>query len=191
MLAALYQSVFRPDAFCRNPKGKLLIDRYGWIFIAIRWLYYSVVFSLFRDYHGSWKPFADPPFGLSLDKYATLQKVLSPIFGFFLMASMTGSLVAYLRMIGTEVPASRVFNVLGVTFFLPFVVLQPLDLIAITKGRCRLSVIPLLHTVVLVWEAIAAMAILDRLYRIRVRDQIAGAGLISGVWILIARALWR
>jgi hypothetical protein len=94
-------------------------------------------------------------------------------------------------MIGKEVPASRVFNILGVTSFLPFVVLQPLDLLAISKGRWRLSVIPLLHTVILVWEAVATMGILDRLYQIRVRDRIAGVGLISGVWILIARALWR
>lgn len=191
MLTAIYQSVFRPGAFCQNPKGRLLIAKYGWMLIAIRWLYYSIVFSLLRDYHGAWKPFAPPPFGLSLDTYAALQKSLSPVFGFLLMAAIATSLVAYLRLNGKAVSTVRVFNVLGVTFFLPFVILQPLDLIVITTAGWSLAIVPPLHTLVLVWEAVATTAILDRLYRIGTRDRIVGVALIVGVWILIAGLLWR
>jgi hypothetical protein len=191
MLIAIYQSVFRPSAFCQNPRGRLLIDRYGWIFIAVRWLYYSIVFSLLRDYHGAWKPFYSPPFGLSIDTYATLQRLLSPVFGFLLMGAIAGSLVAYLRTSGKEVPVFRVFNILDVTFFLPFVFLQPLDLIAVTTINWSLIVIPPLHTLVLVWEAVATMLILDWLYRIGRRERIVGVVLIVGVWILIAELLWR
>ena len=191
MLTAIYQSVFRPGAFCRNPKGRLLIDRYGWVFVAIRWLYYSIVFSLLRDYRGAWKPFDPPPFGLSLDAYATLQRLLAPIFGFFIMAAIAGSLVAYLGMAGKRVSFVRTFNILGVTCFLPFVVLQPLDLMVITTVGWSLIFITLLHTLVLVWEAVAATAILDNLYWIGWRDRIVGTLLIEVVWIAISAPLWR
>lgn len=107
------------------------------------------------------------------------------------MAAIAGSLVAYLRLNGKKVLAVRVFNILGVTFFLPFVVLQPLDLIVITTIGWNLAIIPPLHTLVLVWEAIATMEIIDRLHRIAARDRTVGVALIVGVWILVDGLLWR
>ena len=191
MLAALVQAVLRPDAFYLNPGGRSLIDRHGWILIAVRWLYWSAVFSLLRDYHGNWKPFVAPPFGLSLDRYAALQRRFSVLFGFALMAAIAGSLVAYLRLVGKAASATKVLNTLGVTFFFPSVVALFFDLMLVARGRWIVAIVAPLHTLLLVWEAAATMAVLDRVYRIRVRDRIAGIALIVGVWIAIAASLWR
>ncbi len=191
MLAALFQAVLRPDLFYLNPRGRLLIDRHGWTLIAVRWLYWSAVFSLLRDYHGNWKPFVAPPFGLSLDSYAALQRRFSVLFGFALMAAIAGSLAVYLRLAGKAVSATKVLNVLGVTFFFPSVVALFFDLILVARGRWKVAILAPLHTLLLIWEAAATMAVLDKIYQIELRHRIADIALIMGAWIAAAVSLWR
>lgn len=191
MLLAICQAVVRPRAFCQNPAGRLLADRYGWLLIAARWLYYSAVFTLFRDYHGAWAPFVAAPFGLDLDTYATLQQSLSVVFGFGLMGAIAGALVAYLRGSGKAVSVFQVFNILGVTFFLPFVILQIFDaVVLVTSGWAMALIIPL-HTAALLWEAGATVQILGHLHGLRMPDKAVGAALTTGIWIAIAAPLWR
>jgi hypothetical protein len=64
-------------------------------------------------------------------------------------------------------------------------------LTAIATFGWSLIVTPPFHTLVLVWKAIVTMLILDELNRIGARDRSVGVVLIVGVWILIARLLWR
>ena len=85
IINAIWQSVFSPYKFLNNPKSTFIIKKYGWIFCILRWMYYSFVFFLFRDYHGIWKPFSSVPFGMSIDTYAFLQTRFSLIFGIFLV----------------------------------------------------------------------------------------------------------
>jgi len=132
-----------------------------------------------------------PPFGLSLDTYATLQKSLSVVFGFCLMGAIAGGLVTYLRITGNVASPFKVLNILGVTFFLPFVSVQVLDLLILyTSGWVMVFIIPL-HTLILLWEAGATMLILDNLYELRMVDKVIGVALIMTVWISVAALLWR
>ncbi len=97
MLRALYQSVVTPRSFLENPERYRVIQ-YGWLFIVVRWLANSLIFS-FRDYYGFWKPFAPPPFGLHVETYAFVQKYFSVAFGVGLMVAMSVGLSRYLQMI--------------------------------------------------------------------------------------------
>lgn len=189
-IKATFQSVFSSDSFMKNPKGMLIINKYGWIFIVIRWSYYSIIFS-FRDYHGNWKPFLPPPFGINLDTYAFLQIRFSLLFGFLVMSSMALFLAGYLLLIKKDVSIFKIFNILGVTFFIPFVIVQPIDfLIIFTVGWVDYLIIPI-HTIMLIWESFAAANIISNIWRLKLSEKIVSIVLIITIWLVICGILWR
>lgn len=189
MLKALYQSVVRPHTFLENPKGLTLVP-YGWVFIVVRWVGYSVIF-LFRDYQGVWKPFAPLPFGLDVDTYAFLQQHFSVVFGIFLMVAISVALSAYLRLIKKGLPTTEILNILGVTFFLPWVLVQIVDFVVLyTVGWVDFVVIPV-HTVVLVWESVSATEIISGIKTLKLSEKVMSVTVILVVWIVICGMLWR
>ncbi len=190
MLTAIVQSVFRPRLFVLNPNGQALIHRYGWLLIIVRWLYYSILF-LFRDYHGRWTPFVPPPFGLDMDTYATLQRALALPFGLALMLTLSLSLAAYLRIIKKGLPVVTVLNISGPTFFLPFVVVQPIDQLIIALWGWHIVPVSIAHTVVLVWESWATMEIVSSLKALKVSQKVVGTAVLSAAWMLVTAPVWR
>ena len=187
---AISQSVCTPDLFLKNPKGKLIVDKYGWIFIIIRWLYYSAIFY-FRDYYGDWKPFIPPPFGIDLNTYAFLQTRFSLLFGIFVMGSITLVLFSYLRLIKKNITTFKILNILGITFFLPFVIVQPIDVfVRFTIGWTGFIIIPI-HTFILLWESAAATNIISGIYRLKISERAVSTTLIMIVWLVICGILWR
>ncbi len=190
MLKAVYQSVVTPREVLKNPKSTLLVERYGWVFIVIRWLSYSVIF-VFRDYHGSWEPFVPPPFGLSVDVYAFLQRSLALPFGVGLMVGMSPGLSGYLHLIKKSIPLVKIVNILGVTFFVPWVILQVADGVLLhTVGWRSMVVIPV-HTIVLVWESAAAAEIISRLCNLKSSEKVLSTAVIVVIWIFLCAVLWR
>ena len=190
MFRAIYQSVFKPSSLLENPKGILFVNKYGWIFIIVRWFYYSILF-LFRDYHGSWKPFIPPPFGIDLGMYVTLQRSFALPFGIFLMFAMSIALSSYLRGIQKNMPTFKVLNILGITFFLPFVIVQPIDQLLILTIGWKMVPVTLIHTVIAVWESFAATSIISSMCNLKRSEQFIGTFLLVAIWILITGALWR
>jgi hypothetical protein len=190
MLTAIVQSVFRPASFVQNPKGQALIHRHGWLLIVVRWLYYSILF-LFRDYHGRWAPFVPTPFGLDMDTYASLQRALALPFGLVLMLALGLSLAAYLRFIKKSVPVVTVLNILGPTFFLPFVIVQPIDQVIIVLWGWHIVPVSIAHTAVLVWESWATMEIISSMTALRGSQKVAGIAVLSAAWMLVTAPVWR
>ncbi len=191
LINTIWQSVFAPKLFQKNPKGELVVNKYGWIFIGVRWLYYSILFSLFRDYSGEWKPFVPPPFNLSLETYALLQRYFSVIFGFFLMFSIAIALWTYIKIIGKDIPLFKILNILGITFFLPFIILQPIDRLVIISFGWTMPLITFLHTLFLLWEGIAAVLIIDNICKLKVSVKITSVFIITAIWIFICGIFWR
>ena len=190
MLKALYQSVFAPTSFIKNPKGLLIVNRYGWIFIVIRWLTYSIVFS-FRDYHGNWKPFIPPPFGIDANTYAFLQTYFSLLFGIFVMGSIALVLFGYLQLIGKGISSFKIFNILGIAFFLPFIIVQSIDVfVMLVVGWVSYLIIPI-HVLVLLWESFATTVILSKICRLKLLEKVICIMIIIIVWIGICALLWR
>ncbi len=189
MVRGLYQSVVTPRRFLESPKGYQIVQ-YGWLFIIVRWLCYSIIFW-FRDYHGFWKPFAPLPFGLNVGTYAFLQRYLSVVFGVVLMVAISMTLSGYLRLIKKGMPLVEILNILGVTFFLPWVVVQVIDAVILcTVGWVSIVVIPV-HTAVLVWESWAATEIIAGLCDLKSSEKVLSITVIVAVWILICGVLWR
>ena len=191
LIRVLFLSVFAPRKISKETLEKQLI-RSGWIFILIRWAYYSMVFTLFRDYQNAWTPFFKPPFGLSLNTYATLQKSLSIFFGFLLMTMISYGLFLIFRLRERiSIQLLKILNILGVAYFIPFVILQPLDVLTINiLGWSRFIIIPL-HTIVLVWESIIAVILIDKIYPIKLREKITGIIFQVITWILLCALFWR
>lgn len=189
-MKSILQSVFAPRAFAADTRAFAFVMRWGWVFILLRWGYYSVVFR-FRDYHGSWAPFWPPPFGLDVDAYARLQRDLALPFGIVLMLAMSLALVAYLRLIRRRVPFPTVVNILGVTFFLPFVLLQPIDAVFVAMDGWRLVPVTVVHTAVLVWESWAALEVISATQQLGRAQRVSGIVVLCAVWILLAGQVWR
>jgi hypothetical protein len=63
-----------------------------------------------------------------------------------LMLTLCLSLAAYLRLIQKTVPLITVLNLLGPTFFLPFVVVQPVDQVIIAAWGWALVPASIAHT---------------------------------------------
>jgi len=166
------------------------VARFGWVLILLRWGYYSVRFQ-FRDYEGRWAPFAAPPFGLGVTEYAHLQRTLAVPFGGLMMLALAAVAVLFVRCLGRRAGFVAMFNVLGATFFLPFVPLQPCDQVLIAAGGWRVAPVVVLHTAVLVWESWATMAIVAVQHRLRGWQEGVGIVLLCGTWIGIAAAAWR
>ncbi|KYK34186.1 MAG: hypothetical protein AYK19_02790 [Theionarchaea archaeon DG-70-1] len=189
MLRALCQSVVTPRSFLENPEGYRIVQ-YGWLFIIARWLANSFIFS-FRDYYGFWKPFAPPPFGLNVDTYAFVQKYFSVVFGVGLMVAISVGLSGYLRMIEKGVPVVDILNILGITFFLPWVVVQVIDFAVVyTVGWVGIVVIPV-HAGILVWESAAATEVISGTCNLKLIEKVISTAVIMVIWILLCTVLWR
>jgi hypothetical protein len=158
--------------------------------IIVRWLYYSIIFT-FRDYHGLWKPFVPPPFGLDLDTYSILQQTFALPFGMMLMLAICMGLYSYLKSRKKVVPFHKILNILGVTFFLPFVIVQPIDQLIIYTIGWKIIPITILHTIIVVWESFAALYILSSIYNLDRSEKVIGTGLLVFIWIIITGIFWR
>jgi hypothetical protein len=191
VIKLLFSSVFTPKAI---PKEEIerKIFRFGYMFILTRWAYYSILFSFLRDYHRAWSPFFMPPFGLSLDVYAFWQSILSVPFGLMLMAIIATVLSALLKTRGGHtLSVKNILNVLGVTYFVPFAILQPLDVLAVIfAGWIPIIIIPL-HTVVLVWEGAATVILLHKLHPVSRARKVAAVFLQVFTWIALCAVFWR
>ncbi|RJQ51625.1 MAG: hypothetical protein C4521_12065 [Actinobacteria bacterium] len=128
---------------------------------------------------------------MSLVTYARLQRALSLPFGLALMAALALALVAYLHQIDRPLPFGAVFNILGVSFFLPFVLVQPVDQLVIALVGWKLVPVSVIHTAVLTWESWAAMMIVSGTVGLGRARQLAGIVLLSAVWIVITGLVWR
>ena len=190
MLNAIYQSVFKPRSLVENQMGYNRVVRYGWMFIVVRWLYYSVLF-LFRDYHGHWPAFVSPPFGLDIEFYADLQRVLALPFGLLLMFVLSLSLVAYLQVIDKRIRILTVLNILGVTFFLPFVLVQPIDYLFVAFLGWEMVPVAIVHTIILFWESWAAAEVIAGKIHLKVSEKCVGISVLTVVWMLITGMVWR
>ena len=191
MLRAMTLAVFAPRRAFSARAWQPILSKWGWAFIFLRWGYYSSVFALFRDYQGKWRPFVSPPFGLTHTTYGRLQVLLAVPFGVMLMGAIAAVLWTYLRLRNRSCDGLTLINILGVTYFLPFVILQPLDVLAIQSvGWAAMVIIPL-HNVVLMWEAVAATTIIGELVKLRKADHVVLVLLQLGTWIGICAPLWR
>lgn len=190
MVWALVRSVFRPRSLRENERGDHLLLRRGWLLIVLRWSYYSLLFC-FRAYHGRWMPFSPPPFGLDIDTYAALQRVLALPFGLLLMGALALALWGYLRRVGREIPFAPVLNILGVTFFLPFVIVQPIDQGILLLWGWELVPVSVAHTAILIWESWAAVTVLSLYYPLARSEKIIGGILLTIGWILLTGPVWR
>ncbi|MFW9853506.1 MAG: hypothetical protein ACFFFG_00500 [Candidatus Thorarchaeota archaeon] len=190
-LNAVWQSVFRPKKFFSNRQSSLIQEKYGWMFILVRWAYYSVIFMFFRDYKGLWRPFQPIPLGFSLDTYAFLQPRVSIFFGIFLMTSIAICLWLYLNRRKKGIQLFRIINTLGVTFFLPFVLVQPIDFFLLSTIGWNIVIIAPLHTFVLIWETQASIILLDHIRELTSSEKVMGGLIIAAVWIFITALFWR
>jgi hypothetical protein len=158
------QAVFLPNQFVNDLKSETIINKYGWTFIVVRWTYYAVIFILVRDYYGSWAPFSPMPLNMSVGTYAFFQPRISIIFGFFLMLCITLYLWGYYNFRNIPMPMFQILNILGITFFLPFVLIQPVDILCINTIGWNMAIIIPLHTIILLWEAIVSVIIIDDIH---------------------------
>ena len=190
MVKAIIQSVFGPRHLIENKDGLKFISQFGWIFILVRWFYYSILFQ-FRDYHGRWTPFAPPPFNLDLDTYANLQRALSLPFGIMLMLLVGLALHAYLTFRGKKISLFLLLNILGVAFFLPFVLVQPVDQLIIATIGWKLVPVTILHTAILLWESWATVEIITNILELKASEKLVGILVLSATWIVITGIMWR
>jgi hypothetical protein len=189
-LNAICRSVFAPRTLIPSQAEYGFVARYGWILVIVRWAYYSIVFH-FRDYRGQWAPFWPLPLGMDLDTYAWVQRSLSLPFGLVLMLLLGLALTTYLRLIGKNVRFLSVLNILGVSFFLPFALVQPLDLVMIALVGWRFWPVTLLHSSILLWESWATMEIISGEYAFRQSERLVGIVVLCGTWIAVAGPVWR
>ncbi len=190
VLRAIWQSVFAPARLARDKAALTFAIRYGWTLIVARWLYYAIIFQ-FRDYHGGWRPFRPPPFGLTIDAYAFWQRVLALPFGMALMLVLSVSTVAYLRYLRRTAFIWPVLNILGVAYFLPFVLLQPLDQLVIALAGWQVLPVAALHTAALAWESWASARVLSEIHGLSRMERVTVSLLLMCLWIAIAAPLWR
>jgi hypothetical protein len=191
LIKAIFLSVFSPKGTPKDIIEKQIV-KYGSLFILIRWAYYSIVLSIFRDYNNDWSPFIKPPFGLSIDTYAFWQSKLAIFFGFFLMAMIAGGLfVLFRRRNKLSLSFIKIMNLLGFTYFIPFVILQPVDKLIINIfGWTPFIIIPL-HTIVLIWEAKVTVILIDKIYPIKLFEKYIGVFLQITIWIMLCTIFWR
>ena len=182
--------MFHPSVLSKDEKAFAIITRYGWILILIRWSYYSLIFA-FRDYEGMWTPFAMPPFGLNLVLYGKLQSALALPFGVFLMAAMAGALAFFLRTRGKRMDVRSIVNILGSAFFMPFVFVQPIDQLIIYTIGWKLLPVSIIHTLVLMWESLAAITAISAINRLKMVEKLTGVLIIMATWMLVTGPVWR
>lgn len=190
MLKAISQAVFKPRLLLGNQRGFNYLMQYGWVLIIVRWLYYTVLFQ-FRDYQVRWAPFVHTPFDIEIGTYAALQKTLSLPFGIVLMLILSLSLVAYLQAINKKVSFCTVLNILGTTFFLPFVLVQPIDQMIIALIGWKLAPVVVVHTAVLIWESWASLEVISIDMELKNHEKLIGITILSVIWILVNGPFWR
>jgi len=191
LIETLFLSVFNPEKITQKIMEEQII-KFGFILIFIRWTYYSVLFSIFRDYQNKWAPFFKPPFGLTVDSYAFWQIRLAIFFGLFLMSMIACGLFVLFRIRDRlSISFFEILNILGFAYFIPFVIIQPLDLMTMgIFGWNPLVIIPL-HTVVLIWEAVVTVILIDKIYPVKWIDKWIGVFVQITIWILLCTLFWR
>lgn len=147
--------------------------------------------GLGKDYHGIWAPFAPLPFGLGIDAYAVLQSAFSLPFGLFVMGSLALALVASLRLLGKRVRLAAIFSILGATFFLPFVLVQPVDQLILALVGWQLVPVTVVHTAILFWESWTGMEVISATASLRPAQRLGGMAVLAATWIAITGVLWR
>jgi len=135
LLKVLFSSVFNPKKMSITSIQEQIV-RYGFVFMFLRWSYYSNVFTFFRNYENSWAPFVKPPFNMPVDTYAFWQGKFAVLFGFLLTAIMAAALFFLVKK----------NNERGPSYFISFVILQPLDRLIMNLFDWNLSIIRSLHT---------------------------------------------
>ena len=187
---AIVRSAFRPSTLPGDQKAFAFVVRYGWILVPIRWGYYALIFA-FRDYEGKWVPFVPPPFGLDVATYGKLQSALALPFGVFLMVVMAGVLAMYLRLRGKRIEVRKVVNILGAAFFLPFVIVQPMDQIIVHTIGWKLVPVSLVHTLVLFWESLAATLTITAINQLKTIEKVTSVLILMATWMLVTAPVWR
>lgn len=107
------------------------------------------------------------------------------------MLALSLFLALYLKAIGRSTSILTVLNILGVTFFLPFVLVQPIDLLIIFLAGWKMAPVAVIHTAVLLWESWAATAVISGIYGLKVHEKAISILILMALWVLITGALWR
>jgi hypothetical protein len=107
------------------------------------------------------------------------------------MYSISIGLSGYLQVIKKSIPPVKILNILGVTFFLPWIIVQVIDVIIITTTGWVESIVIPVHTLVLVWEGWAATEIISGMCNLKSSEKVLSIAVIMVVWILICAVLWR
>jgi hypothetical protein len=85
----------------------------------------------------------------------------------------------------------EIINVLGIAFFLPFLLIQPVDQLIIIVIGWKLIPVTIIHTVILLWEVWASVEIISSIMQLKVLEKLLSITILSIVWILITGMLWR
>jgi hypothetical protein len=136
-------------------------------------------------------PFIPPPFNLDLDTYAHIQRIISLPFGIMLMLILAMGLYIYLGIIKKQISLLILVNILGATFFLPFVIVQPIDQIIIYFIGWKLLPVTIVHTIILIWESWASVEVISQVVDLKKIEKNFGIIVLSILWILITGPLWR
>jgi hypothetical protein len=107
------------------------------------------------------------------------------------MFSITLVIWIYFKILQRKIDLLKVFNVLGYTFFLPFVILQIIDLVFFQVTGWDLLTFSITHTLFLIWEAAVTIVIISKLIKLNTLNIVISNGLIIITWILICALLWR
>jgi hypothetical protein len=136
-------------------------------------------------------PFIPPPFDLDLDTYANIQKIISLPFGIVLMLVLAMALYVFIRIINKRISLVVLFNILGVTFFLPFLVVQPIDQLIIYFMGWILVPVTIVHTAILIWESWASVEVISLFLDLKKLEKLIGMIILSTTWIIITGIFWR
>jgi hypothetical protein len=101
------------------------------------------------------------------------------------------ALTAYLRLVQKSMPVVTVLNISGPTFFLPFVVVQPVDQMIIAVWGWALVPVSIIHTAVLLWESWATLEIISSLKALQASQKVVGIVVLAAVWMLVTGPVWR
>jgi hypothetical protein len=190
MYISLIQSVISPRKLLNNQEGINFILHFGWIFIIIRWLYYSIIF-IFRNYHGSWAPFTSIPFNIDVDIYAQIQRIFALPYGIIIFTIFAATLYLYLIILKRKIDYISIVNILGVTFFIPFVIVQPIDQIVIHTIGWKIIPVTIIHSIILLWESWATIEVINLISRINYYEKIVGILILTITWIILVGPFWR
>lgn len=104
---------------------------------------------------------------------------------------MTLTVRLYLRAKGQAVPAWRILDAIGVAFFVPWLIVLPVDLLVIHTVGWRMAVVIPIHTLFLAWESWAAVELVGGRARLKTADRVILPFLLMLVWIALCAVWWR